>query len=176
MKTLYTIPLFFMLLVFGANAHAQCADPFSDKCGRVTGIVDVDFGVDDFTGNEQLIDSFCTYTQADGDGRARIRNTGASTQFTADARRYAVTDGFGNEIQMRVAVRGRSVDTSWRNIRADQGYTNKVRDVGEHPTEDELCSIGGDTNDIRTLINRGWIGAAIPGVYTGFVEFEVSPD
>ncbi|MEC9291872.1 MAG: hypothetical protein VX730_05655 [Pseudomonadota bacterium] len=175
MKTLYIIPLFFMLLMFGANAHAQCADPLSDKCGRVTGIVDVDFGVDDFTGNEIHDESICVYTQADGDGRARVRNTGGSTQLTADTRRFAVTDGFGNEIQVRAQFSG-SVDTTFRNIVASSGYQNKIRDVGEHPTEDETCSLGGDTNTLRTRINRAWIGAAIPGVYTGFIEMQMSPD
>ncbi len=173
-KILFTV-LVLTSCLSGEKAHAQCADPLADKCGRVTGIVDVDFGVDDFAGNEQVIDSMCAYTQADGDGRMRVRNTGGSTQLTADTRRFAVVDGFGNEIQMRVAFRG-SVDTTFRNINAAAGYQNKIRDVGEHPAEDDTCSIGGDTNDLRTLINRAWIGAAIPGVYTGFVELEGSPD
>ncbi|MDE0724461.1 MAG: hypothetical protein OSB62_07155 [Alphaproteobacteria bacterium] len=175
MSKRFIIPLFLLFLTCSSSVFAQCADPLTDKCGRATGFVDVDFGVDDFSGNEVLIDSFCAYTQADGDGRARIRNTGASTQFTADNRRYAVVDGLGNEIQTRVHIRG-TVDTTWRQIRADQGYTNRVRDVGEHPTENELCGIGGDTNDIRTQIQRGWINGAIPGVYNGFIELQMSPD
>jgi hypothetical protein len=175
MSKRFVIPLFLLFLAFSEGAFSQCADPLSDKCGRVTGIVDVDFGVDDFSGNEQLIDTICAYTQADGDGRMRVRNTGSSTQLTSDPRRFAVTDGFGNEIQTRVAFRG-SVDTTWRNIRADAGYQNKIRNVGEHPTENELCGIGGDSNDIRTVINRGWINGAVPGVYTGFIELQGRPD
>ncbi|MDE0724788.1 MAG: hypothetical protein OSB62_08860, partial [Alphaproteobacteria bacterium] len=69
-----------------------------------------------------------------------------------------------------------TLDTTFRNIRADTGYQNKIRDVGEHPAENELCSIGGNTNTLRTRINRTWINAAVPGVYTGFIELQGSPD
>lgn len=175
MKYLLSAITLCVICFFGADAQAQCADPNVDKCARVTGVIDVNFGVDDFAGNEVIFQSICVYTQADGDGRAQIRNTGGSTVLTADPRRFAMTDGLGNEIRVDVRIRG-TVDTALRNIRADQGFTNKVRDVGEYPAETQLCTNGGDTNDIRTRIARAWLNGAVPGVYTGTVELEVRPD
>ncbi|MEC9291873.1 MAG: hypothetical protein VX730_05660 [Pseudomonadota bacterium] len=159
----------------GNFAYAQCANPATNKCARATGLADVDFGTDDFAGDEIDIQSVCIYTQADGDGRARARNSGGSTVLTANTQRFAVDDGAGNELQVDVEFRG-TVNTTWQNLRADQNYLNKFFDVGEHPAEDETCSIGGDTNDIRTSILRSYIGAALPGVYTGTISVDVRPD
>ncbi len=177
MKKQNTILLLIGMLfcLFSQFTHAQCATPTTDVCARATGATDVNFGTDDFAGDEDFTDTVCIYTQADGDGVAQARNSGASDQFTTDNQYYAVVDGSGNEIQMQVEVRG-TTDLTWRTIRADQGFLDKLWDVGENPAENELCGIGGDTNDVRTTLQRSWIDGAIPGVYAGTVSLEVRPD
>jgi hypothetical protein len=177
MKKQNTILLLFIIFCYAAPhvAYTQCATPATDVCARATGAADVNFGTDDFAGDEVFTDTVCIYTQADGDGVAQARNSGVSDQFTTDNQYYAVVDGSGNEIQMQVEVRG-TIDLTWRTIRADQGFLDKLWDVGENPAENELCGIGGNTNDVRTTLQRTWIDGAIPGVYTGTISLEVRPD
>ncbi|MDE4130691.1 hypothetical protein PXK18_18770 [Phaeobacter gallaeciensis] len=153
----------------------QCSDPVSDKCISATGVVDTAFGEDDFASEKLSIEGVCIYTQADGDNRAFIRNTGGSSQHSSQSAYFAVEDGLGNEIPVAVAIRASSSGT-WRAIDAGDGFKEIVFDAGSYPSGQQDCNLSGDTHFIRTVIFRSALDGMPAGIYSGTIELELSPD
>lgn len=165
--------LFFCMTPF--TSAGQCSDPVSDKCISATGVVDTGFGEDDFASEKLSIEGVCIYTQADGDNRAYIRNTGGSSQHSAQSAYFAVEDGLGNEIPVAVAIRASSSGT-WRAIDAGDGFKEIVFDAGSYPSGQQDCNLSGDTHFIRTVISRSALDGMPAGIYSGTIELELSPD